>query len=74
MKVLHSTFVSILYGTNVKIYFQGKTKVLREKAAPMPIFPPLISRGLARDRTRASVVRGPANNHLSRDTTYLRLK
>jgi hypothetical protein len=52
-----------------------KSRVLEEKAVVrMPLCPPQISHGLARDRTRASLVTGSATNHLSHDTTYLRSK
>ena len=37
---------------------QGKTEVLGEKPVPVPLCPPQIPHGLARDRTGASAVRG----------------
>jgi len=42
MKVLHSAFISILYGTIVKLYLQGNTEVLGENSAPVPLCPPQI--------------------------------
>jgi hypothetical protein len=38
--------------------WQGKTEELGEKPVPVPLCPPQILRGLTRDRTRASAVRG----------------
>jgi hypothetical protein len=45
-------------GTPVEWNWQGKTEVLGEKPVPVPLRPQLIPHGLARDRTRASAVRG----------------
>jgi hypothetical protein len=38
--------------------WQGKTEVLGEKPAPVPLCPPQIPYGLTRDRTRACAVGG----------------
>jgi hypothetical protein len=38
---------------------EGNTEVLGENAIPVPLCPPQILQGRARDRTRASVMRGP---------------
>lgn len=73
-KVLHSAFLSLLYGTIVKLYLRRNTEVLAENGVPVLLCPPQILHGQARDRKRASVVRGPSNNHLSRDMSCLRIK
>ena len=51
-------------GAPVEWNWQGKTEVLGEKPVPVPLCPPQISHGLARDRTRASA----ATNLLSHGT------
>jgi hypothetical protein len=45
-------------GAPVEWNWQGKTPVLGEKPVPVPLCPPQIPHGLARDRTRASAVGG----------------
>jgi len=45
-------------GTSVEWFCHGRADVLGEKPMPVPLCPPQISYGLARDRTRVSAVRG----------------
>ena len=73
-KLLHSIFVTILYGTIVKLYLQENTEVLGDNPVPVPLCPPQISYGQARNRKWVSVVRGRSNIHLSHDTTCSRIK
>ena len=46
------------YGALVGRYLQGKTDILEENAAPVPLCLPQTSRGQTLDRTLASAVTG----------------
>jgi hypothetical protein len=56
MIIIFYTFPS--NGAPMEWNWQGKTEVLGEKPVPVPLCPPQIPHGLARDRTRASAVEG----------------
>ena len=57
-KMISFFFIFTSNGAAVKWNWQGKTEVLGEKPVPVPLCSPQIPRGLTRDRTRASAVRG----------------
>jgi hypothetical protein len=57
MKII-SFFFYPFNGVAVEWNWQGKTEVLEEKPAPVPLCPPQITHGLTGDQTRASAVRG----------------
>jgi hypothetical protein len=57
MKMILFFFVFPCNGAPVEWNWQGKTEVLGVKPVPVPLCPPQIRRGLARDRTRASAVK-----------------
>jgi hypothetical protein len=58
MKMIRFFSAFSFNGAPMELNWQRKTEVPREKPVPVPLRPPWIPRGLTRDRTRASTVRG----------------